>query len=251
MYPNWLPSPSTWDGNLSSPQAWDLEVYEGRFNPNHSKEDGKFASGSGGSANSGFTKHEESVEWGGSYVQGRIWNIAGGGTIQCIDSKFSDELVEKRIIPHLNKLAADNPLANARHYSVSIEPSVYLGGHEAYAITQTGTQFMRLHGGLLRDGAQATIDNDVHLGHLAPAAKGKGIEAILTHEWGHAITPQKGLDPRVSTFFTYSGDQRISKYAGVSDQESFAENFLEFYESGGKTNSESALAYAEEFKWNS
>jgi hypothetical protein len=78
----------------------------------------------------------------------------------------------------------------------------------------------------------------------------------MTHEWGHHI--DKGGSRSAQSADTSTAIQRIkaefpdafkSEYGQTKPEEFFAENFAEFYLTGGKTTNEITQAMAREFGW--
>lgn len=221
--------------------AQERDSTEDRFNPFHSKQDGKFTSSSGGFG--AFTKSEATVVMAGNYIRARIWS-SDQHSIIVTDRDFPDDLVEKVMIPKFNKLQAANPLHPGQTLNVSVETAVFHRGEEVAGLTMVGTGDIKLNGNVLRSGKSYPVSGE----YAASAPTVSGLEYVITHEWGHSIT-----DPGDSRVEAAYKDifSKPSEYAKTDQWEAYAENFAEFNLSGGKPDPvlPSVGRYAKEFGW--
>lgn len=210
----------------------------------------------GGAADGAAWKWEksESVNLGpkGSKTVIKTWSYKddAGKTheVRDFDSGFSEDEIDKVILPTFQRLQETNPADSAFDLRLYKEVKNVQTGQQAYAITMLGSGSMSMSGSLLAGKTKSINFNNpefVPSGHRRPMA-----EATLIHEWGHVIDRSKKDPSYAAKSQELFGKSRIpGRYAKTNVYEAHAEAFAENYMSGGKTAYADVLKYGEELGW--
>jgi hypothetical protein len=85
-------------------------------------------------------------------------------------------------------------------------------------------------------------------GKMPSAADVTGLRYVLTHEWGHVVTPKETERPALRAAFEVYGEF-LSEYGQTSEAEAYAEAFAEWVLTRGTTSNAGVQGYAKRFGW--
>lgn len=156
------------------------------------------------------------------------------------------------LLAEVDRLVVDYPPPDAlrmgvREAAFFARPDDDVNG-VTYGETVTGTATLGLSDSLFPDHLHAG-SFDTKPGHKMPSvADVTGLRYVLTHEWGHVVTPKQTEQAALRAAFEVYGEF-LSGYGQTSAAEAYAEAFAEWVLTRGQSSNAGVQGYAKRFGW--
>lgn len=152
---------------------------------------------------------------------------------------------QKQFLADVDYFATNYPLAENETMDIAVAPSTDfkqgVGGE-----TLLGTGAIRINAHVFGTGPHAPLTPFGHwTGGMPAAANNSGPRYVLGHEWGHAVD----VPPPVDEAMTARLQKDLSRYGHENQAEAYAEAFVEWSLTGGKTTNPGAQEHAAYYKW--